>query len=243
MCDPSDTFYNRWFNMDGPVDTLWIETMNSVLDDSKLLTLTNGDRIKIIDPVRLLFEVEDLNQASPATVSRAGMVYLDIEELPWKTTLMESWIKKKDKEDLREKLKECVTAHLDKVMLVKKATCQELVPTSEAACIRNLCNLFDCLSPLFKYDPKEDREGWLNYVEKWFVFSMIWSVCVTVDVEGRREMDNIMRENTCAGLPISGSVFDYFINTDRKDFQLWSEKIPKDEQKYFKDKKFHEIQV
>lgn len=46
--------------MDGPVDTLWIETMNSVLDDSKLLTLTNGDRIKIPEAVRLLFEVEDL---------------------------------------------------------------------------------------------------------------------------------------------------------------------------------------
>lgn len=60
MCDATDMFNNRWFIMDGPVDTLWIETMNSVLDDSKLLTLTNGDRIKIIDPVRLLFEVEDL---------------------------------------------------------------------------------------------------------------------------------------------------------------------------------------
>ena len=134
--------------MDGPVDTLWIETMNSVLDDSKLLTLTNGDRIKIESHVNLLFEVENLDVASPATVSRAGMIYLDIEELHWKSSIIESWIKGKadQKEDFQERLRECVTNYLDKVMTVKKVSCRELVKTSESACIRNFCNLFDCQS-------------------------------------------------------------------------------------------------
>jgi dynein heavy chain len=77
--------------LDGPVDTLWIESMNSVLDDNKLLTLNNGDRIALSPQVRLLFEVENLAVASPATVSRAGMIFLDIEDLGWKP-IMDMWI-------------------------------------------------------------------------------------------------------------------------------------------------------
>ena len=83
--------------IDGQVDTLRIESMNSVLDDSKLLTLNNGDRIALSPNVRLLFEVENLSVASPATVSRAGMIYMDIDELGWEP-YVSMWIQKKDNE-------------------------------------------------------------------------------------------------------------------------------------------------
>lgn len=54
---------------------------NSVMDDNKLLTLANGERIRLQEHCSLLFEVGDLKYASPATVSRSGMVYVDPENL------------------------------------------------------------------------------------------------------------------------------------------------------------------
>lgn len=65
----------HWIVFDGDVDPEWVENLNSVLDDNKLLTLPNGERLNLPPNVRILFEVETLRYATLATVSRCGMVW------------------------------------------------------------------------------------------------------------------------------------------------------------------------
>lgn len=74
--------------------------MNTVLDDNKVLTLLNGDRIALPPQVGLVFEVEDLAVASPATVSRAGMVFVNLNDLGWRP-FIKSWVMKIKEEPIQ----------------------------------------------------------------------------------------------------------------------------------------------
>ncbi|XP_061172861.1 cytoplasmic dynein 1 heavy chain 1-like isoform X1 [Saccostrea echinata] len=71
----------QWIIFDGDVDPEWVENLNSVLDENKLLTLPNGERLAIPPNVRIMFEVQDLKFATLATVSRCGMVWFSEDVL------------------------------------------------------------------------------------------------------------------------------------------------------------------
>lgn len=55
---PTDKNERRYILFDGDVDSLWVENMNSVMDDNKLLTLANGERIRLQKHCALLVEVQ-----------------------------------------------------------------------------------------------------------------------------------------------------------------------------------------
>ena len=81
--------------MDGDLDANWIESMNSVMDDNKILTLASNERIVLKPHMRMIFEIRDLRFATPATVSRAGILFIsDSAGYQWKS-YQRSWITKK----------------------------------------------------------------------------------------------------------------------------------------------------
>ncbi|CBY19092.1 unnamed protein product [Oikopleura dioica] len=131
----------KWLIFDGPVDTLWIESMNSVMDDNKVLTLINGERISMPEQVSLLFELSSLAVASPATVSRCGMVYFDSADLGYEPYL-KSWLSTKPKE-FQPILSDLCTKYIDPLLEFKKKNCKELVKVNETNAIQSLTRLFD----------------------------------------------------------------------------------------------------
>ena len=82
----------KWIILDGDLDANWIESMNSVMDDNRILTLANNERIPLKGHMRLIFEIRNLNYATPATVSRAGILYIDdADGYQWRAYI-KSWL-------------------------------------------------------------------------------------------------------------------------------------------------------
>ncbi|XP_069857588.1 dynein axonemal heavy chain 2 isoform X5 [Dipodomys merriami] len=214
----------KWILFDGPVDTLWIESMNSVMDDNKVLTLINGERIAMPEQVSLLFEVENLAVASPATVSRCGMVYTDYVDLGWKP-YVQSWLDKRPKAEV-EPLQRMFDKFINRLLTFKKENCIELVPIPEYSGIISLCKLYSVLATPENGVNPADSDNYSSMVELTFVFSMIWSVCGSVDEDGRKKIDSYLREIE-GSFPNKDTVYEYYVNPKIRTWTSFEEKLPK----------------
>jgi dynein heavy chain len=77
---------------DGPIDPVWVENLNSVMDDNKKLTLSTGETIKMTGLMTIIIEAEDLTNCTPATISRCGMIYMKDDIIPLKAHF-NRWLK------------------------------------------------------------------------------------------------------------------------------------------------------
>ena len=65
------------------------------MDDNKILTLASNERIALTPEMRLIFEISNLRTATPATVSRAGILYINPGDLGW-NPFVTSWVETRE---------------------------------------------------------------------------------------------------------------------------------------------------
>jgi len=231
-CISDDTRSKNWVVFDGPVDALWIENMNTVLDDNKKLCLVSGEILQLTPYMTMFFEVEDLAVASPATVSRCGMVYMEPHGLI--RPMVKSWMERMHKqyEGLRKPLQLYFDLLLEPSIQFVRKQCAEPVPSVDnnlaASLLRILESVLAPFVPIEGVARTEEQENTLAqilaHVEPIFIMALVWSVGATTDRDGRRKFSTFLRllleeSGLRDSPPAPGLVYDYLY--DYSGTQRW----------------------
>lgn len=222
----------KWIIFDGPVDAGWIENMNTVLDDNMTLCLSNGERIKLNPEMKMIFECDNLEMASPATVSRCGMIYVSPEECNWHLGVHQ-WINRdlvgeRYNDKIRDMIKSLFENRLEGVLnLFEKYGFEEPIPTVENNLVQSLQRLIQiCTSESLPVNLTELSEVDLKKtITRIFVFCITWSLGGSIDSKFQPRFESYLTtEFNMNDLP-KGSLYDYWLvageNKDPLKFEPW----------------------
>uniref|UniRef100_A0A8C3IZN2 DYH9 protein n=1 Tax=Chrysemys picta bellii TaxID=8478 RepID=A0A8C3IZN2_CHRPI len=217
----------KWMVLDGDIDPMWIESLNTVMDDNKVLTLASNERIPLNPTMRLLFEISHLRTATPATVSRAGILYINPADLGWNPP-MSSWIDRREIQSERANLTILFDKYLPLCLDTLRTRFKKIIPVPEQSMVQMLCYLLECLLTPENTPPDCPKELY----ELYFVFAAVWAFggamfqdqLVDYQVEFSKWW---VTEFKTIKFPSQGTVFDFYIDPETKKFEPWSKLIPK----------------
>ncbi|XP_018327462.1 dynein beta chain, ciliary [Agrilus planipennis] len=215
----------KWIVLDGDIDPMWIESLNTVMDDNKVLTLASNERIGLTPAMRLIFEISNLKTATPATVSRAGILYINSQDLGW-NPFVTSWIETRSNQSEKSNLIMLADKYIPTCLENIRTRFKRIIPLPEISHVQMLCHLLDCL--LIPENIQSDAPKELY--ELYFVFSGVWAFGSTIfqeqTIDHRVEFTKWWAsEFKTIKFPSGGSVFDYYVDSESKQFMPWSERI------------------
>ncbi len=243
---PEDKPERRYIVYDGDVDAVWVENMNSVMDDNKLLTLPNGERIRLNFPTStMLFEVFDLQYASPATISRCGMVYVDPKDIGWSPFLWR-WLNGRpapEQEVLRplcEKYFEGNANCVDYVMegIEDKALMTLVEPPKMVTAMTDLALITQFTTMLASMLTEARNITDTQVIEAAILLAITWSLGGALVAGGRKQFDAFLKkisgltvgsgdEAQVGSLPGSlPTLHDYTFDFEAKRWKPWSSEVP-----------------
>uniref|UniRef100_A0A667HA36 Dynein axonemal heavy chain 9 n=1 Tax=Lynx canadensis TaxID=61383 RepID=A0A667HA36_LYNCA len=216
----------KWILLDGDIDPMWIESLNTVMDDNKVLTLASNERIPLSPTMRLLFEISHLRTATPATVSRAGILYINPTDLGWNPPVS-SWIDKREVQTERANLTILFDKYLPTCLDTLRTRFKKTIPIPEQSMVQMLCYLLECLLTTEDIPADCPKETY----ELYFVFAAIWAFggAMAQDqlADHREEFSKWwLAQFKTVKFPSQGTIFDYYIDPETKKFEPWSRLIP-----------------
>ena len=216
----------KWVILDGDVDPNWIESLNTVMDDNKVLTLVSQERIPLTPEMRLIIEVSNLREATPATVSRGGVLFVNEADIGWKP-LFDTWInfyKNEKKDDIAATTFTLgQQQYLNESILDDLKTKAKITPTCDIGMFESLCTIIDYLySELYSNKNTLDfmknlknEEGGEEKIKAiydgFFMYAVIWGFGGALS-EDKLSFSNMVRGMSKTKFPENGQVYDYYFD-------------------------------
>lgn len=181
--------HRQWIIFDGPVDAVWIESLNTVLDDNRKLCLTSGEVMRMSDTMSMIFETMDLVHASPATVSRCGMIYVEPRAIGWQPFL-ESWFLGLNPDWVSPMVDELFRWLIEPCLEFIRKECRMTVNVGE---IHRAVSTMSVFELLIQEAVDESPGAFEQNLPAWFqaamIVSMVWGAAGTLDRESRDKFD------------------------------------------------------
>ncbi|XP_026191394.1 dynein beta chain, ciliary [Cyclospora cayetanensis] len=220
---------HKWIVLDGDIDAEWIESMNTVMDDNKVLTLVSNERIPFTPTMRMIFEIADMKHASPATVSRGGVVYINEMDVGWKP-FVDSWRETLSDQVAQSQFYLLFSYYFESNIEMFHRTFKFVCPMTDIAFVDGICSFVNALlchdkATAESFKAKSMDEQKLTY-EGYFLSALMWSVgaCVADDkvVNYRAQFSNWLRAAARLKFPEGGLCFDYFFEETSCQWVPWS---------------------
>lgn len=199
----------KWIVFDGPVDAIWIENMNTVLDDNKKLCLNSGEIITMTDYMTLMFEPENLDVASPATVSRVGMIFMQPEKLGW-GCIFASWLDTlpeiiKNTPSYKETIVQLFEWLITPCIHFIKKKLKMMIQLSDVMLIVNCMKImYYIMIPVFSNTElmtmAQEKEV-ISWIECYFLFSLTWSIGAVLDLNSRLQFSDYLQKLVEGSVP------------------------------------------
>ena len=229
---------HQWVVLDGDIDSIWIESMNTLMDDNKVLTLVSNERIVLTDPMRMLFEVHTLENATPATVSRAGILYVNKEDIGW-TAILESWATALTTSgslppDIGDFLGFCESYVESAIQIIAERKLESVIPVSHVNLVQTVTALMDELLRSHAKATQLDEAMRPNAddVQHLMAFCISSTFGGTLLQENGKEHRKVFSEawrvmHGRLKVPKEGFLFDYFWDVPSHSFKRWESVVPK----------------
>jgi len=216
----------KWIILDGDVDPEWIESLNTVMDDNKVLTLVSQERIPLTPEMRLILEVAHLKNATPATVSRGGVLFVNDSDVGWKP-FFDSWLAKYKDPKTGDTLAEnafilALSTYINDQFLDDLRHKSHIAPVCDMACVQSLTCIIDKLyqnlhtvkpqyDHLKKLREEGNEEAIKNIFDGFFIFAAMWAYGGSLD-EDKLSFSNGFKSVSKIKFPDVGQCFDYYFS-------------------------------